>query len=509
MTTEILGQTRNMSAIQSIVIVGRDMACWLAANSLKLALGFSGVKITVIELPSLVNNCETLSSLPALESLHRILGFEEYELLKLTAGTYGLGHSFANFSKSNVPFFHPYATHGASINKLDFLQYWIKARRSGLQLDFESFSLNTIAAKNERFFLPTTELYSFAKSNYGYNMQAQAYIRYIREMALRRGVELISSHNVAGKLDKEQGHIDSVFLSNGQEIKADLFIDATGAEGVLIKETLKTDFKSWKDYFPQDRILLTCGEKLKTLPPYGQTRALNDSVLQLVPLQNMTGLIHSYDSELMDDQSALETAAIVSNLRIHPNAQTVVTPFSAGHVSQIWVKNCIAIGESAASLHPIDNVALQTIHLGLVHLINLFPLGRDMALEARAYNEVMISSIERLRDFQLSHFKLNQYFDSPFWDYMRQIKVPDELAHKIDLFKARGNIALYDNETFENDDWKAIFICHGLMPETYDPLVDQTSDQEAIRQFQAMMTYIKDQVKDMVSHDAFLEVYTQ
>ena len=502
-------ENSNPDAVLSVVIVGRDLACWLTALGLVSVFGRQKVRIEVVELPSLIRNSDTVSSLSMLEGFHTLLGISESEIITQCQATFSLGHSFANFSKTQPPFFHPYGRHGQDIAKIDFMQFWVKARQSGLPVDFDVFSLNTVAAKQERFFLPTDELYKATKSGHGYHFLAKAYIQHIKALAIKRGVQVHSSLTAIGKISQDTGHIDSLILPNGQELKADLFIDASGFEGLLIKQALKTPFMSWQDYFRHDRILTTSGARLKSLPPYAQTRALEDSLLHLVPLQHQTGLIHSYNSHTLSDQSALETAAIVSNIRPDPKAQTLVTPLNVGHGSQLWVKNCVAIGEAGFSLYPIDNVGLHAIQLAIVHLINLFPLTSDMALEARAYNEIMLPSLEQIRDFQLSHFKLNQYIDSPYWDAMRRMALPDSLAHKIEVFKACGQVVLYDHESFDADDWKSVFLGHGLMPQSYDHQVDQMDEAYVIQQFQSMIAYLKEQVNDMVSHDKFLDIYAQ
>ena len=41
-----------------------------------------------------------------------------------------------------------------------------------------------------------------------------------------------------------------------------------------------------------------------------------------------------------------------------------------------------------------------------------------------------------------------------------------ELAHKIDAFRARGETVHYEDEAFTIDDWQALFIGHGVIPET-------------------------------------------
>jgi len=296
-----------------------------------------------------------------------------------------------------------------------------------------------------------------------------------------------------------------VSLDTGATVEGDLFIDATGADSLLLGGALDTAFESWEAWFPDNRMLALAGDRLKAMPAYAQTRALESSVLHLAPVQDGTGIVHTYFSEHMTDEGALEAAVAVSGLR--PQSGATVSPLNAGMRSVSWSGNCVAIGEAACVFNPIDSPGVHSIQLGLVHLLNLFPVDGQVGLDAGEYNRIMRLSFERLRNFQLCHMHLNRNLGRPYWDYLRETPVPDELAVKLSLFKARGAIAMYDEESFEADSWLSIFIGHGLMPDSYDPLVDQTPDEEAIGHFQAMLRYIRERVEEMSSHVAHIELH--
>lgn len=494
-----------MSKISKVVIAGRDASAWLAANALMRAFGRTGLKVEVVELPSLLRAQDVLTSLPALEALHRLLGFDEYAILKAASGTYSLGQSFANFSGAAAPFFHPYGAHGVGIGRHPFMPFWIRARQSGMNVALEDFSLTAAAAKQGRFFLPNDETRLFDPCDYAYHLKAAPYVQYLKAQALRRGVEVQAARLIDAKLDEETGHITGLVTGDGREITGDLFIDATGAESLLLGGALKVPFESWADNFPGNRVLAVSGERLKTLPPYSQVRALSKSCLHLAPLQDRTCLLHVYHDAEMPDQEALETAAVISNLRLGSDA--VVSALNIGRRVRTWEKNCIAIGEAACVLDPIDNASLQVVQLGLAHLIDLFPIDEHQSNEAAEYNEQVGTGQVRIRDFQLAHYKLNRIDNEPLWNRLRDMPVPDTLAYKIELFKSRGTVALYEDETFLLDSWLAIFTGHGLMPRSYDPVIDMVPQDEVIRNFQGALGFIKKQVQDMSSHDAFIETY--
>lgn len=491
--------------IRKVVICGRDVAAWLTANALWRALGSTGLEIEVVELPSLLRPHDTLASLPALEALHRLLGFDEYEILKATAGTYSLGQRFVNFAGARPAFFHPYSGHGTTINRVPFAQLYIQARTGGLNVAFEDFSLGAAAAKQGRFFLPTPDINAFNKCDYAYHLNASVYAAYLRAQARRRGVKDVATRGFEAVRDAATGYVQALNLADGRIVEGDLFIDATGVDSLLLGGAEGVGFDSWSEWFPDNRVLTAAADPLRSLPPYGQVHALNHSVLHLTPLQTMTGLTHVYRDVNMRDEEALELAGIITNLKMRPDA--TVSPLHAGRRGDAWTGNVVAVGEAACVFNPIDAAGLHSLHIALAYLIPLFPVMRDVAVEAAEYNRIIRQAYERLRDFQICHFKLNQNFDKPYWDGARSIVVPDTLRDKIDLFLARGRILSLDEETFEPDSWLAIFFGHGLMPQSWERIADRVSRDDAVTQFKRMLGFIRQQVEGMSSHDAFLEIH--
>lgn len=492
----------DMRQVRKVVIVGRDVAAWLSANALIRALGGTGLKVEVAELPGLLRAQDTLASLPTLENFHRLLGFDETALLRATEGAYTLGQSFAGFSGAAAPFFHPYGSHGGAINRMPFMPFWIKARQAGLNVALEEFSLTAAAAKQGRFFLPTDEMSAFGHLDYACHFRARPYVQFLKAQAMSRGVEVRPLRLFDIRRDAGNGHI-AALVSGAHEITGDLFIDATGAESLLLGQGLNVEFESWSQWFPGNRVLTVSGERLRQLPAYSQVRALPSGCLHLTPVRDMTGLQHVYNEAYMSDQAALEATALVAGLRLQPDA--VVSPLTAGRRRQAWAGNCIAVGEAAGSLDPIDNAGLHVLQTGLVHLIDLFPVTADSRLEARDYNVRMQQCFERIRDYQTAHYKLNRIDNEPFWDRLRAMDIPDTLAYKIELFRARGMVPLYEEEVFVADDWLALFAGHGLMPRSYDPMADLTPDEDAIRHFRNILGVIRQTVEKMRTHDAFIE----
>jgi tryptophan halogenase len=143
--------------------------------------------------------------------------------------------------------------------------------------------------------------------------------------------------------------------------------------------------------------------------------------------------------------------------------------------------------------------------MGIVHLLSLFPVHEQYAAERDEFNRVSRLAFERLRDFQSAHYLLNRYGASSFWTQARNLRVSGELQHKIDTFRARGEVPLYEHETFPLDSWLAQFIGHGVLPQTYDPIAECTPPETMKAEFRRILGFIKDKVLEQATHDRYLQ----
>ncbi|MBW8882363.1 MAG: tryptophan 7-halogenase, partial [Asticcacaulis sp.] len=459
--------------ITKVVIVGRDEAVWLSANIVQRALGKTGLDITVVELPSLLRPGDIIPTLKQLEAYHSLLGIDEAALMRTCDATFTLGQRFSNWSKTRPPFIHGYSTYGRPLNQVNFHHYWVKARAQGMQAEFEDFSINAAAAKRGFFFLPGPETDGFAICDYAYHLNAQAYCHVLKAIAGQRGIRTVAARVAEVHRDPDDGRIAALKLMNGETVEGDFFIDASGAESVLLGGALGVGFESWQKWFPCDRLLTTYAPPLSPLPSFSQLSAFRSGWVGQYPLRSCTAIQQVYTSVDMTDNEAFEAAGIVTSMRLHADA--VVTPLAVGARTVYWAKNCVAIGEAAAVLDPVDSVRLHLSLIGLSHLISLFPISRNCDIESAEYNKNAMRAVERVRDYQLCHYLLNQRFDQPLWDHCRSMQPPEMLRYKLELFAARGNVVIYDDETFEEDDWLSMLFGHGLMPRAYDPVADQTS----------------------------------
>lgn len=490
--------------VRKVVVVGRDADAWLSAHALQRSFGRRDdpVQVELVELPSLLRPQDAYVTLPTQKAFHNLLGFDETRLLRACSGVYALAQRFSNWSGSEAPFLHAYDTHGVSLSHIDFFQYWVKARASGLNVPLEEFSLGAVAAKQGRFVVFNESTESFSRATYGYHLDAIRYVKAVARTALESGLR----HTVGDVADVHcsDGRIRSLQLGDGTIVEADLFVDASGADATLIRHLDPGGVEDWSRWLPCNRIMVASGPALTPIPAFSQVSAFRSGWVGLFPLMNRTAIVAVYDGAAVDDTEMHDTLTVLTGMRL--DGDVVASPFAAGGRDRHWIGNCVALGDAAAALEPLDAVQLHLLHTGVSYLVSLFPVDRDQMPEAGIFNDKMRAHAVGLRDFQVSHYKLNRRHDEPLWDRARDAESPATLARKLGLFSRRGAVAMDEHETFQEENWTSIFVGHRLLPTSWDPLVDATPEQEQIANFQKILGFIADEVREMPSLQAHIEL---
>lgn len=487
--------------IDSVVIAGRDVSLWLTACVLQSALAATGLRVTAIELPSRLSAQDASVALPPLEALHQRLRIDESRLLSETGGAFSLGQNFLDPQDKVPALFHAYGAYGAPIEQKPFFPYWVLAGKFGLAVALEHFSLTAAAARHGRMLVPDTTTETFGRTDYGYHLPALEYASIMKSTAVRRGVTCVETARLE-PVRAESGDIRAVRVDGQRLIDGQLFIDATGSDALLIDAVASEPRESWSEQFVADRVLVAAGPRLVSIPPYAEIRIGNEGWTGLYPGQVRTHLLHAYSSSIVTDEQARAAAAGLAAFAIE---EPVVRSLNPGRRTHAWERNCIAIGEAACSFDPLHGVDLHASQLGLVHLLSLFPVSADFAAERSEYNRIVKLGFERLRDYQSAYYATNRHESSQFWSHARQLRVSDELRHKIDTFGARGEVPLYENETFALESWQALFVGQGLLPDTIDPMIERTPPQTVKHEFRRILSFVREKVQEQATHGFYLQ----
>ena len=87
------------------------------------------------------------------------------------------------------------------------------------------------------------------------------------------------------------------------------------------------------------------------------------------------------------------------------------------------------------------------------------------------FNRIANSEVERIRDFLILHYHLNQREEGELWRYCAHMSVPDSLQDKIDHFKRYGRLIQREFDLFGQASWLAVHIGQLNWPDHVDPLL--------------------------------------
>jgi tryptophan halogenase len=159
-----------------------------------------------------------------------------------------------------------------------------------------------------------------------------------------------------------------------------------------------------------------------------------------IGLPTRRGIGCVYSSRFLSDEAAAETLrGYVA--RQFPDADPgAIEPrrlaFRTGHRASPWQGNCIAIGQSAGFIEPLEASAIVMIELSLRALADAFPASRTvLAIHARRFNALLRYRWDRIVEFLKLHYVLSRR-NEPYWLAQRNPEtIPERLAENLILWR--------------------------------------------------------------------------
>ena len=493
--------------ISSIVIVGGDISAWAAAAWLANSLKGLPIKITLLELPDMVNAEPMQYTVPETLRFFPPLGIDTTELVKQTGATYRLGTGLHGLLSAEEHRILPFGRFGSDIGFVHFHHFISRAHQQGEALTLNDYSPTAVAARNGRFMRAEDD--SEGKNPpliYGLNFNTEKLTQLLCENATINGVGVVSSRIDSVQFKPETGHIDSLTLQDKSTLTADLFVDCSGEDALLIGAALGVELDDWSELLPCSRSIAVTAKTDHDNIPVHHCTATEQGWFLSTPLQYRTACQFRYAPELVSDEAA------ATRLRDFVGEQDpdalAMSDMRSGQRREIWHKNCVALGAAAGWVEPLDISNFHLLMSGLSRLTQLMPtLGMQEELAAE-YNQAMSNELQCSRDFTLLHYLSANWRSSEFWEALRDRPLPDSLQHRIELFCSRGRVWLDEHEVFPREAWAAAFFAAELWPRGYDPLLDSMNSAQLQQHFANMKQAILQAVHQMPDHRDYLKNLT-
>lgn len=492
--------------IKKVVIVGGGTAGWMSAASLAQFLDLKKCAVTLIESEQIGTVGVGEATLPHLRFFNAKLGIDEREFMRKTNATYKMGIEFVDWGRRGDAYIHPFGDYGHKIQGNPFHHYWLRDRLAGQIHPLCDYSLPVKAAKANKFQFPSQAPRSVLSTfSYAYHIDAGLYANYLRTYAEQKGVKRIEGKVASVQQHLTTGFIESVRMESGQVIDGELFLDCSGFRGLLIEQTLKTGYQDWSHWLICNSAQAIGCHSGGELTPYSRATAQEAGWQWRIPLQHRIGNGYVYSNEHISDEKATET--LLSNLDGEPLGEPNQLRFLTGKRNKVWNKNCVAVGLSSGFLEPLESTSIYLIQDALTHLIEHFPTRHFEPGKTDEFNRVMDREYERIRDFLILHYHATSRDDSPFWNYVRSMEIPDSLKSKMELFTQQGHIVKYNDGVFLEPSWLAVYVGQGVLPEKYHPSASTLDTQQVNQMLAGLRAEVKSAVQGMSLHKHTLDEY--
>ncbi|CAN7190455.1 tryptophan halogenase family protein [Brevundimonas sp. LjRoot202] len=491
--------------IETIAVIGGGTAGWMAAAALARKLRDT-VRITLVESAEIGTVGVGEATIPPIVDFNNFLGLDEDAFVRATQASFKLGIELRDWGALGDRYLHPFGRYGLDFDDTPFHQHWLRQRTLGDPGPLDQYCLPAVAARAGKFFRPVKDPRNILSMlAHAFHFDAALYAAFLRAYAEERGVVRREGRIIEVVQRPLDGFIEGVRLESGEVIEAELFIDCTGFRGLLIEQTLEAGFEDWTHWLPCDRAVAVASENVGEPEPYTRSTARTAGWQWRIPLQHRTGNGYVHCSQFISEDEA--TADLLAALDGDAVAEPRTLRFTTGRRRRSWIKNCVALGLASGFLEPLESTSIHMIQSGLFRLLALFPdRAFDPALTDE-YNRRTATEYARLRDFVILHYHATTRSDSPLWDHVRTMEVPETLQRKLALFRGQGRFLREDEELFSETSWVAVMLGQGVEPRGFDPVAAAHDPGAIRRRMERFRDVVAHAAAEMPTHQAFIDRY--
>ena len=419
--------------INKIIIVGGGTSGWFTATT--LAYKFPRLDITLIESREIPTIGVGESTLNHINYFFNVLDLEDNEWMKECDATYKASIEFENFYKNGTRFQYPFGfistppnlDSGVGIYSVDEWFNLKSAYPNEIKAeDFVNyFSFNGLLANYNR--MANEEVYNFSfKRDIAYHFDAEKFAKFLQKKYCANVTHYIATIEDVGV--SENG-IEYVRVDDNK-LTADLYIDCSGFNSLLIEQKLKVPFIEFESLINDSAIAarIPYNEK-ETIRNTTLCTAVDNGWIWNIPLWNRYGSGYVFSSKFADFDS------IENEFRKKTSYEGDIKriSFRHGYHEKAFYKNVYTVGLSYGFIEPLESTGLLTVHENILALITL--LGKHDChinnIDKEMLNYFCETYIRNMSDFVGYHYAFSKKDDTDYWN-----EVTNNISYNpIDLYQ--------------------------------------------------------------------------
>ncbi len=444
--------------IRSVVVIGGGIVGWSAAVALRRRVPGLAVTIVATEPPANALADRIAQTLPSTVGFHDDLGLSEEDAVLRAGGTWRSGTLFEGWAEGLPGYVHAYGPYGQPFGTASFHHHWVRAAQAGGAAPFDAHSPAAMLARAGRIVPAGVGPEApFAGVQPGLVLDIDRYRAMLAAFGRHLGVAVQDGEVAEVRLRGDDGFVEAVVLSDGSVVEGDLFVDAAGPAGV-VRGRIDRDWEDWSRWLRCDRLVQADGP---AEPPS--------------PLDHVVAHEAGWQWTTRAPGRTLRGRCYASGFTAADGARSPVegdvVAFEQGTRPNAWARNCVAIGDAATVIEPLDWTNLHLAQSAIDRIVSMMPGRACHPLEIADYNRQAAAEVVRVRDFVLCHYATARR-PEPFWQVPADL--PESLTSTLALFAERGRLRFFEEETFARDDWLAVLLGQGFLPRRIDPLIGAT-----------------------------------
>ncbi|APG62322.1 hypothetical protein LPB140_05360 [Sphingorhabdus lutea] len=474
--------------LQSILIIGDGQLGILAAIAMKRANPLAEIRVIPCHNDPANFTANIGNAMPFTNKLHAQLGINDISLAKKAGASHKLVNRYINWNENG----HDGVAGYDNIDQMPleaFIGNFNAENRQNQNSDKILNQAEILAATGKFALSDNNQSYPTSQIDYGLRWNVPAYREMLIEYATTLGVQY-APHLPQNVIFKNNGDVDAVILKDDAgQIDADLFIDCSGPMRWLMRELPEAILDPWSDILPCDHIYMAV-QDTPVLALEDHAILTDFGVHSKIGGRDFVQHIFAQPSDL----NHLE----VENIFKQAGAKTPhLVKIISGALKQPFVRNAIALGDTAASFQPIGGINLDLAHRHLSLLLELLPGRHIIPQERDEYNRRANLMTMGVQTWLASHYLSLPQAETPFADYVSTLsKTPQTLALQ-QQFTHRGRIPLTEEAPMQPAIWANML--HALsIPSQPSALYTAQSSQQKM----AMIKQAEEAAKYVIENTA-------